>query len=297
MPSRAAWPATAPTSRWWRAAPSRSKPRPPASATRPAGALSPSRRTSARPHDCERIIAEPLAHFGRLDILVNNDGAPPLGELMSFDDAAWDKAWQQNFMSVVRLTRGAVPAMRAAGGGRIVNITALSVLQPMPKFGLSVATWAGVIGYAKTLSLEVAADNITVNTICPGRIATGRLAKVFGPGGVGAVEQDEAIAAAAEGNPARPLRSAGRDRRRWSRCWYPMRAATSPARHCMSTAAGGRICYDRVAQTSSSPGTRTRSISSASRATTRRRPTSSAASFAPRATSCARCRSGAFCRP
>lgn len=132
--------------------------------------------------DCERIVAEPLDHFGRLDILVNNDGAPPLGDLMSFDDVAWDKAWQQNFMSVVRLTRDAIPAMRKVGGGRIVNITALSVLQPMPKFGLSVATWAGVIGYAKTLSLEVAADNITVNTICPGRFATGRLAKVFGSG-------------------------------------------------------------------------------------------------------------------
>jgi 3-oxoacyl-[acyl-carrier protein] reductase len=62
----------------------------------------------------------------------------------------------------------------------------------MPKFGLSVATWAGVIGYAKTLSLEVAADNITVNTICPGRIATDRIAKVFGPDGTGAVAQDEA---------------------------------------------------------------------------------------------------------
>src|ERR1035437_1859956 len=141
--------------------------------------------------DCARIIAEPLAHFCRLDILINNDGAPPLGELMSFDDAAWDSAWQQNFMSVVRLTRAAVPAMRAAGGGRIVNITALSVLQPMPKFGLSVATWAGVIGYAKTLSLEVAADNITVNTICPGRFATGRLAKVFGAKGDGEAEAEE----------------------------------------------------------------------------------------------------------
>jgi 3-oxoacyl-[acyl-carrier protein] reductase len=143
--------------------------------------------------DCARIIEEPLKHFGRIDILVNNDGAPPLGDLMSFDDAAWDKAWQQNFMSVVRLTRGAVPAMRAGGGGRIVNITALSALQPMPKFGLSVATWAGVIGYAKTLSLEVAAENITVNTICPGRIATGRLAKVYGPGGVGEVSQDAEV--------------------------------------------------------------------------------------------------------
>jgi 3-oxoacyl-[acyl-carrier protein] reductase len=143
--------------------------------------------------DCARIVAEPLAHFGRLDILVNNDGAPPLGELLSFDDAAWDKAWQQNFMSVVRLTRAAVPAMRAVGGGRIVNITALSVLQPMAKFGLSVATWAGVIGFAKTLSLEVAADGITVNTICPGRFATGRLATVFGPGGTGEVEHGEEL--------------------------------------------------------------------------------------------------------
>jgi 3-oxoacyl-[acyl-carrier protein] reductase len=132
-----------------------------------------------RAEDCTRIVDTAAAALGRLDILVNNDGAPPLGALMDFDDAAWDKAVQQNLMSVVRLTRGAVPHMRAGGGGRIVNITALSTLQPMPKFGLSVATWSAVIGYAKTLSLEVAADNITVNTICPGRIATGRLAKVF----------------------------------------------------------------------------------------------------------------------
>ena len=130
--------------------------------------------------DCTRIVEVGAAHFGRLDILVNNDGAPPLGLLMEFDDKAWDQAVQRNLMSVVRLSRAAVPHMKLAGGGRIVNITALSVLQPMPKFGLSVATWAAVIGYAKTLSLEVAADKITVNTICPGRIATGRLATVFG---------------------------------------------------------------------------------------------------------------------
>lgn len=133
--------------------------------------------------DCERIVDEAVAAFGGVDFLINNDGAPPLGLLASFDDAAWDKAVQQNLMSVVRLTRRAIPHMQASGGGRIVNITALSALQPIAKFGLSVATWAGVIGYAKTLSLEVAANNITVNTICPGRIATGRLAKVFGSGG------------------------------------------------------------------------------------------------------------------
>jgi NAD(P)-dependent dehydrogenase (short-subunit alcohol dehydrogenase family) len=82
-------------------------------------------------------------------------------------------------MSVVRMVRLVVPLMRAAGGGSIVNVTGLSVIQPMVGFGLSVATWAGVIGLAKTLSLELAGDGITINTICPGYINTTRLEKVF----------------------------------------------------------------------------------------------------------------------
>jgi 3-oxoacyl-[acyl-carrier protein] reductase len=72
--------------------------------------------------------------------------------------------------------------MKARGGGGIVNITAISAIQPIPGFALSVATWSGVIGYAKTLSLEVAADGINVNTICPGYIDTTRLQKVFAAG-------------------------------------------------------------------------------------------------------------------
>lgn len=135
-----------------------------------------------RADDCSRIIGTASEKLSRVDVLVNNDGAPPLGLLQDFDDDAWDRAVQQNLMSVVRLTRLAVPRMRAGGYGRIVNITALSALQPIVRFGLSVATWAGVIGYAKTLSLELAPEQITVNTICPGRIATGRLSKVFGSG-------------------------------------------------------------------------------------------------------------------
>ena len=151
--------------------------------------------------DCERIVASATAKLGRLDILVNNDGAPPLGLIQDFDDAAWSKAVEQNLMSVVRLTRHAVPHLRTAGGGAIVNITALSALQPIPKFGLSVATWAGVHGYAKTLSLEVAADRITVNTICPGRIVTGRLDKVFGSGAGAAPVDEQALAEMAKSIP------------------------------------------------------------------------------------------------
>jgi 3-oxoacyl-[acyl-carrier protein] reductase len=128
-----------------------------------------------RAEDCERLVATTVNELGGLEILINNDGAPPLGSVLAFDDEAWRKALEQNLMSVVRLSRAAVPHMRKLGGGAIVCNTALSVLQPLPGFSLSVASWAGVIGYVKTLSLEVAADNISVNTICPGIVDTSRL--------------------------------------------------------------------------------------------------------------------------
>jgi len=135
-----------------------------------------------RADDCRRVVETATRELGGVDILVNNDGAPPLGDILSFDDAAWAKAVDQNLMYVVRMVREAVPVMKARGGGSILNITAISAIQPIPGFALSVATWAGVIGYAKTLSLEVAAHGINVNTICPGYIDTTRLQKVFAAG-------------------------------------------------------------------------------------------------------------------
>lgn len=132
-----------------------------------------------RPEDHERVVGETLRVFGTVHALVNNDGAPPIGRLGEFDDTAWRRAIDQNLMSVVRMIRLVTPHMRQAGGGAVVNITGLSVIQPMIGFGLSVATWAGVIGLAKTLSRELAADRITINTICPGYINTTRLEKVF----------------------------------------------------------------------------------------------------------------------
>jgi 3-oxoacyl-[acyl-carrier protein] reductase len=129
--------------------------------------------------DAGRVVEATLARFGVVHALVNNDGAPPIGRLQDFDDVAWGRAVEQNLMSVVRMVRLTAPHLRAAGGGSIVNITALSAVQPLAGFGLSVATWAGVIGLAKTLSLELAADRIRVNTITPGFINTTRLEKAF----------------------------------------------------------------------------------------------------------------------
>jgi 3-oxoacyl-[acyl-carrier protein] reductase len=135
-----------------------------------------------RAEDCARVAATVIERLGGIDILVNNDGAPPLGPILSFDDTAWAKAVEQNLMYVVRMARGCVPSMRERSGGSILNITALSAIQPIPGFSLSVATWSGVIGYAKTLSLEVAEFGINVNTICPGYIDTTRLRTVFAAG-------------------------------------------------------------------------------------------------------------------
>jgi 3-oxoacyl-[acyl-carrier protein] reductase len=136
-----------------------------------------------RAEDCARVADTAVRELGGVDILVNNDGAPPLGDLMSFDDSAWSKAVEQNLMYVVRMTRAVLPQMQVRGGGSVLNITAISAIQPIAGFGLSVATWSGVIGFAKTLSLEVARDNVNVNTICPGYIETQRLEKVFAAGG------------------------------------------------------------------------------------------------------------------
>ena len=136
-----------------------------------------------RVEDCRRVAETVAETFGGIDILVNNDGAPPLGDVMTFDDTAWHKAVEQNLMYVVRMVRETVPHMQRCGGGSILNITAISAIQPYAGFALSVATWGGVIGYAKTLSLELGPSGINVNTICPGYIETTRLEKVFATGG------------------------------------------------------------------------------------------------------------------
>ncbi|MGB3643223.1 MAG: SDR family oxidoreductase [Mesorhizobium sp.] len=122
--------------------------------------------------DHERVVNTALERFGRMDVLVHNDGAPPLGPLMSFDDEAWNKAVNQMLMSIVRLSRLCVPSMRDNGEGRIISIAALAARAPLVNFGLSASTLAALIGYCKTLSRELAADRITVNTICPGRLDT-----------------------------------------------------------------------------------------------------------------------------
>jgi len=130
----------------------------------------------SKAEDVDRLINEAVGHFGRLDILVTNAGGPPPGTFAAVTEADWYTTVDLTLMSTVRLIRAAVPHMRKVGGGRIVNMTSISVKQPIPNLILSNALRAAVVGLAKTLSFELAPDNILVNNVCPGMHATDRVA-------------------------------------------------------------------------------------------------------------------------
>lgn len=131
-----------------------------------------------RLEDIQKFVSRSVEKFGRLDIVVTNAGGPPPGEFMKFTDEDWEHAFRLSFLSALRLTREAVPHMRKVGGGRVINLTSYAVKEPIAGLVLSNALRSGVIGLAKTLSRELAQDNILVNNVCPGRIDTERHRKL-----------------------------------------------------------------------------------------------------------------------
>ncbi|MBI2090457.1 MAG: SDR family oxidoreductase [Deltaproteobacteria bacterium] len=131
-----------------------------------------------RLEDIQRFVSRSVEKFGRLDIVVTNAGGPPPGEFMKFTDEDWEHAFRLSFLSALRLTREAVPHMRKVGGGRVINLTSYAVKEPIAGLVLSNALRSGVIGLAKTLSRELAQDNILINNVCPGRIDTERHRKL-----------------------------------------------------------------------------------------------------------------------
>lgn len=128
-----------------------------------------------RPEDLERSVRATVERFGRLDILVNNAGGPPPGTFVSVSEQQWQQAVELTLMSAVRLTRLALPHLRTQGSGRIINLTSTSTREPIPNLLLSNSIRAAVAGWAKTLSQELAPENILVNCVAPGRIDTERL--------------------------------------------------------------------------------------------------------------------------
>jgi 3-oxoacyl-[acyl-carrier protein] reductase len=113
--------------------------------------------------------------FGGVDILVTNCGGPKRGTFIALEDKDWKEAYDLVLMSTVRLIRAAVPQMRNLQSGRIVNITSVSVKQPLEHLMLSNSLRSAVIGLAKTLSNELAPFGILVNNVAPGYTLTSRI--------------------------------------------------------------------------------------------------------------------------
>lgn len=128
-----------------------------------------------QPEAIMSLVERTVNAFGGIDILVNNAGGPPAGTFEALADEQWEAAFETTLLSTVRLIRATLPLMKQRQGGRIIQIVSTSVKQPIPGLLLSNAIRPGVIGLAKTLSLELAPYQITVNNVCPGRILTDRL--------------------------------------------------------------------------------------------------------------------------
>ncbi len=116
-----------------------------------------------------------LEESGKIDIVVTNNGGPPPGTFDSLDEEDWQDAVERTLMSSLRLVRGFLPGMKDREWGRIVNLTSISVKQPIDNLMLSNSIRSAVVGWAKTLSREVGEEGVLVNNVCPGYVHTSRL--------------------------------------------------------------------------------------------------------------------------
>lgn len=123
-----------------------------------------------RAQDITRVVQKTVGRWGRVDILVSNAGGPPPGVFDDMDDSKWQSAFELNLLSTIRLVREVLPHMRRAGGGAIINLQSISVKVPVDNLILSNSIRSGVIGLAKSLSVELARDRTRVNTVLPGLI-------------------------------------------------------------------------------------------------------------------------------
>jgi 3-oxoacyl-[acyl-carrier protein] reductase len=126
-------------------------------------------------HTIRGLIAATVARFGRLDILVNNSGGPPLARAHNATEEQWATALERSLLFFARMCREALPHLKRSGRGRIINILAATVYQPIPNLALSGVTRLGVVAFAKSLADEVGRDGILINNVCPGSIMTERM--------------------------------------------------------------------------------------------------------------------------
>jgi NAD(P)-dependent dehydrogenase (short-subunit alcohol dehydrogenase family) len=124
--------------------------------------------------DCKRLVAETIAKFGKVDVLVNNAGTNPyFGTFVDIEEMAWDKTFEVNVKGYFWMTREVVKHLRAReAAGSIINMASIAGLVASPGQGAYAMTKAAVLSMTKTLAYELAGNKIRVNAIAPGFVDT-----------------------------------------------------------------------------------------------------------------------------
>jgi 3-hydroxybutyrate dehydrogenase len=130
------------------------------------------RADMARPSECRTLVEQAASAFGPVEILVNNAGIQHVAPIETFPAERWDAIIAINLSSAFHTIAAAVPGMRRAGWGRIVNIASAHGLTASPFKSAYIAAKHGLVGLTKTVALELAEAKVTCNAICPGYVLT-----------------------------------------------------------------------------------------------------------------------------
>lgn len=147
----------------------------------------------SKPAEIDDLLRYSASEFGRMDILVNNAGIQHVAAVEDFPVDRWDAIIALNLSSAFHTTRLALPAMRAANWGRIINIASTHGLVASAQKSAYVAAKHGIVGFTKSVALETATTGVTVNAICPGWVLTPLVQKqIDARASGGGLSQDEA---------------------------------------------------------------------------------------------------------
>ncbi|HUN67061.1 MAG TPA: SDR family oxidoreductase [Bacteroidota bacterium] len=131
-------------------------------------------------NDIRRFVTAAKKKFDRIDILVNNAGGAHIGGILDTTDEQWEYHLQLKLMGYIRVAREVIPFMRSQGSGKIINIIGIAGKEPGPLYLVPGVVNAALLNFSRSLSKELARDNIQVNSISPASTATPLSEEIFG---------------------------------------------------------------------------------------------------------------------